>query len=160
MFSWVTSDTYKSISVGMNRYKGCPKKVYLLNPFGDPYVETDYDGYGHFGGHDVYALVAKWNKPELCKGEDGEWLPEDKIRDIGIDLACYDENHVQLRYPIKITERPDSYEYAGISPNCPYQGCLYDHYEIVYDENDDEICRVIRCLERAEENYRKTLKNG
>ena len=124
LFSWCTSDTRKSIALGMEGYEGCPKKVYLLNPFGEPYVEDDYGGYGTFCEQDVYALVAKWNAPELCKYENGNWLPDDEIRNIGIDLACNVNDHVQLQYPIKIVERLCSYEDAEISPPDPHQGCL------------------------------------
>lgn len=130
LFSWCTSDTKKSISVDMNGYSEAPKKVYLLNPFGEAFEENFYGGYGVFAGQDVYALVAKWNAPEKCKDENGEWLPDDKIREIGIDLACYDEDHVQLKYPIKIVENVCSYVQAGISPSCPFQGYFYpDEYE-------------------------------
>lgn len=125
LFSWCTSDTRKSISAHMNGYEGAPKTVYLLNPFGEAFKETYYDGYGNFGGQDVYALVAKWNAPEMCKDENGNWLPDDEIRDIGIDLACYDEDHVQLKYPIKIVEELCPYEKADISPSCPFQGHFY-----------------------------------
>lgn len=133
LFSWCTSDTKKSISAHMNGYEGAPKTVYLLNPFGEAFKETYYDGYGNFGGQDVYALVAKWNAPEKCKDEDGNWLSDDDIRGIGIDLACYDEDHVQLKYPIKIVENLCPYEKADISPSCPFQGHFYPDW----DEEDE-----------------------
>lgn len=96
-FSWCTSDTKKSIAIGMTGYDDCPKKVYLLNPFGEPYVEENYDGYGTFGGNDVYALLAKWNAPGLCEDEAGNWLPDDEIRDIGIEIGCYNVQQVKLK---------------------------------------------------------------
>ena len=39
--------------------------VYVLVPqeFGGGHIkETYYDGYGRFGGHDIYDLVADWNR--------------------------------------------------------------------------------------------------
>lgn len=45
-------------------------------------------------------------------------------RDIGIDLACEDENNAVIRYPIKIAKSADSiYENCPPSPADPYQGC-------------------------------------
>ena len=44
------------------------KSVYVLVPkeFGGGHIrEGVYDGYGHFGGYDIYDLVAEWNKAEL-----------------------------------------------------------------------------------------------
>ena len=175
-FSWCTSDTRKSIPCCIP-FGDLPGTVYLLNPFGEPYKETDYEGYGVFGGRDVYDLVAEWNREYLTsenirRPERGNWQPgeegdayyaramqkyygqcaavaayqagasdafmqenygkilgygdgSDWKRCLGIALACYDEDHVKLRYPIKIVEHPVPYDEAGISPGCPFQGCFY-----------------------------------
>ena len=152
LFSWCTSDTRKSISA-MGDVPWTAQEVYVLNPFGKPYKESDYEGYGIFGGHDVYALVAKWNVPEKCKDENGEWLPDEDIRNIGIGLACYDWNHVKLQYPIKIVEDPSiPYDKAGISPSCPYQGAYYDE-GLTKAELDKKIDVVFKDLEACEKNY-------
>lgn len=79
VFSWCTSDTRKSIPCTNKAYKGAPSTVYLLNPFGEPYKEMGYDGYGVFGGRDVYELVVEWNRPFLSganfeKPERGNFL--------------------------------------------------------------------------------------
>ena len=60
-----------------------PKKVYLLVPkefageYGPRILEEEYDGYGNFGGHDVYDLIADWNKemiPEILRrAKKGSW---------------------------------------------------------------------------------------
>lgn len=63
-FSWCTSDTKKSIPCCIP-FGDLPGTVYLLNPFGEPYKETDYEGYGEFGGRDVYDLVVEWNREHL-----------------------------------------------------------------------------------------------
>jgi len=63
VFSWITSDTKRSIPAwGSGR---APIPVYLLSPTGERYQETDYDGYGIFGGVDAYEMVAKWNAEHL-----------------------------------------------------------------------------------------------
>jgi len=96
------------------------RDVYLLIPqeFGGGHIkETCYDGYGRFGGYDVYALVAAWNAPEKISGND----EEDRI--IGIDLACYDEDNRKLKYPIKITHDASAiYEHCCPSDSDPNQG--------------------------------------
>ena len=71
-FSWCTSDTKKSIPCCIP-FGDLPGTVYLLNPFGEPYKETDYEGYGEFGGRDVYELVVEWNR---------EYLSPDHIRSL------------------------------------------------------------------------------
>lgn len=63
-FSWITADTKKQILC--NQWH----KVYVLVPEtygGKSIMETCYDGYGHFGGYDIYELVAIWNKGFLTK---------------------------------------------------------------------------------------------
>ena len=103
---------------------------YLLIPkeFGGGHIlEQCYDGYGHFGGRDVYALVAQWNRPDICVGEDVD-------RNVGIHIACYDEQNASLRYPIKITHDPHAvYEDCPASPNDPNQGWL-----LVEDEDKED----------------------
>ena len=126
-FSWKTSDTNRSIS-NVHSSRGA-FKVYVLipNEFGGGYIEEDsYDGYGRFGGEDIYALVARWNCPEKCNGDD----EHDRL--IGIDIACYDRDNASLKYPIKITEYPTKYEYASPSNSCEDQGYFY------WDEEDEE----------------------
>ena len=131
-FSWKTSDTDKSIS---NRYSSRGTfPVYVLIPeeFGGGHIEErNYEGYGEFGGQDIYALVARWNKPELCNGDD------EYDRHIGIDIACSDEQNAALKYPIKITEFPKRYEFAKPSVDCEAQGYFYD--DDYYEEEDDWI---------------------
>ena len=128
------------------------ENVYLLIPkeFGGGHIlEKCYEGYGVFGGHDVYDLVAEWNKdmiPEIIRrAENGHWscsIPTDdvvlmrnfyrgvpfncELRHIGIIMACYDEDNYVLEYPIKITHDPDAvYEECEPSPGDPNQGWRY-----------------------------------
>lgn len=118
-FSWKTSDTGKSIT---NRYSSAgARPVYLYCPDGTKLYEPDYDGYGVFGGHDAYALLAQWNCPEKCCGDE----EEDRI--IGIDIGCSNEDMASLKYPLKFAESP-GFTYEGLEPaeNCPYQGYFLD----------------------------------
>ena len=118
-FSWKTSDTNKSISNIYSSRGTFP--VYVLCPDGVKLYEDNYQGYGVFDGKDIYALVANWNMPELCNGD------EEHDRNIGIDIACYDSQNANLKYPIKIVEDGDL-KYYDVPPskNCPEQGFFYD----------------------------------
>ena len=59
-FSWKTSDTNRSIS---NVHSGRGTfKVTMLMPYGEKYVESDYEGYGIFGGMDFYDAVYELTK--------------------------------------------------------------------------------------------------
>lgn len=117
-FSWKTSDTNKSISNKYSDRGALP--VYLYCPDGTKIYEPDYDGYGDFAGQDAYALLARWNRPELCNGDD------EHDRSIGIDIGCYDHQMAKLKYPLKFAES-DSLTYAELKPavSCPDQGFFY-----------------------------------
>lgn len=156
-FSWLDCVTNEQILDDVY------KDVYLLVPkeFGGGHIiEHCYDGYGHFGGYDVYDLVANWNRGYLDINfevpyrneklkdmywaeayfnmdnsvEDIEYLFKDRwfeYRYIGISLACYDEDNEALPFPIKITYDPNvTYESCPPSKEDPNQGWKY--------EEDDE----------------------
>ena len=127
-FSWLDCKTREQILDDVQR------DVYMLVPkeFGGGHIEEHcYDGYGTFGGRDAYALVAKWNRPEQCIGDDG------KDRLVGIGIACYDMQNKALKYPIKITYDPDAiYEECDFSPSDPNQGWLIEEDD-EYDEEED-----------------------
>ena len=152
-FSWLDCRTGEQI------IDNAPRNVYVLVPkeFGGGHIlETCYDGYGRFGGHDIYDLVVDWNVPymdeilrqkdefrsgwvslyeedfrRLSKGE--EIRPGTEKRTLGIAIACYDEDNARLRYPIKITHDPSAvYEMCGLSESDPDQGWPPD------DDDDDE----------------------
>ena len=63
-FSWLDCRTGEQIRIGNSR------KVYVLIPekFGGGHItDTYYDGYGSFGGCDIYELVADWNRVYLSE---------------------------------------------------------------------------------------------
>lgn len=58
-FSWKTSDTKRAIN---NHYSGIPTfTVHMITEDGRHWKETMYDGYGKFGGKDIYELIAEMN---------------------------------------------------------------------------------------------------
>lgn len=144
-FSWVTSDTHRSISNKYSDRGALP--VYVYCPDGRKIYEPDYEGYGDFGGEDIYALVARWNCPEKCCGN------PDEDRSVGIDIACYDEQNFRLKYPIKIAESPDlSYEDLEPSIGDPMQGYFYGDLE----PDEDELTEIESRLQFARRSLEKT----
>ena len=120
-FSWKTSDTEESISNVYSERGTFP--VYVLFPDGTVLKETDYEGYGVFGGRDIYALLAQWNSIEIFD-EEGNLLSDEELRFVGIKLAFGEE---PVKYPIKIVENPNlKYENVKPSEDCEYQGYFYD----------------------------------
>ena len=115
--------------------------VYVLIPkeFGGGHIlETCYNGYGIYGGNDIYELVVDWNSKYLetyrkdksfvcnwlqnCESVEEAFMKMKK-RNIGISIACYDEDNMKLHYPIKITHDPTAvYEECEPSLADPNQG--------------------------------------
>lgn len=103
-----------------------------------------HDYYGRIGGYDIYDLVAEWNKADLLKlknwdnnlkpivemfmqGKDDDEISEkareifgdsymvtDWKRNIGIDIACEDDNARMLKYPIKLTKDRNAHGYNNL----------------------------------------------
>lgn len=128
-FSWLTSDTGKSIANSASSRRTFP--CYVICPDDSLIKETDYEGYGIFGGHDIYALLAKWNAPDECIGN------EEVDRSIGIDIQY--NRCKKLQFPIKIVEF-DKYGYNDVdaSLECPDQGYFYGE-DFEEDEEDVKI---------------------
>lgn len=124
-FSWLTSDTEESITNTFSN-RGA-KTVYLYTPNGKVIEETDYEGYGEFGGKDAYVLLAEWNLPE----SELVGLTFDEKRSKGIRL--FFRESPPLKYPLKFSFSPDwSYDELEGAKDCPEQGFFYDD-----DEDDD-----------------------
>ena len=66
-FSWIYADT------NMQLMSNLRADTYLLVPpvfqdeYGKSIYEPYYDGYGNFGGYDVYDLIAEWNREYLSE---------------------------------------------------------------------------------------------
>ena len=136
-FSWITSDTDRSVLCDGT------VKVKMLSPDGRVFPETNYEGYGVFGGMDYFSLLAELNG----KGDD---------RQEGIDLFFTDnqggdpnvavENGVVLPKIVSIDAR-EEFDMYPESQSCPEQGwrqwdeeedtCYYCGEELDYCTCDD-----------------------
>jgi len=120
VFSWITQDTKRSIpSSGSGR---STFHVTMTDNKGNKWTETNYEGYGLFGGKDFYELLAEMN------GEVG--------RDAGITLAFSGKPYLSPN----LNQSP-TMPWMNIHPeDCPHQGYFYDYgeddYENDYDEED------------------------
>lgn len=91
-FSWIYSDTNYQLldDVYADTYLLVPKP--FQEEYGKAIHETCYDGYGHFGGYDVYELVALWNRD--CLPKTTHALQEPKLENYG---GLYDFEKETLR---------------------------------------------------------------
>ena len=134
-FSWKTQDTDESIA---NNYSNRNTfRVQMIDNKGNVWTESDYEGYGRFGGKDFYELLAEMNGFESDKTGD-EYT--DEARGFGINLAFKDNpNGIGTKgvlYP-NLIEQADGWVYNESGPdNCEYQGYFYD--ETDYDDEDDD----------------------
>lgn len=131
-FSWKTSDTERSIP---NAYSNKPTfTVHMITEDGQVFTETNYEGYGEFGGKDFYELVAELNG--ITKGT------TDKKRLKGIDI-CFKDNpsgeyNGSFKYPKLVEELPSKEKWKKVWDNTPYpETCEYQGY-FYEDENVDE----------------------
>lgn len=72
-------------------------------------------------------------------------------RFIGINIVSSPQNYVKLRYPIKIVEKPCSYEKADISPECPFRGGGYE--EVFGAQLQQGVDRAFEALLEAKGKY-------
>ena len=108
LFSWYTQDTNESIS---NRYSSRGTfTVYLMDNKGNIWDESNYGGYGVFGGKDYYELLAEMN---------GKTTREEGIK------LYYDENNNDVLYP-NLVRFYTNWEWRNVKPRkCPNQGHFY-----------------------------------
>lgn len=117
-FSFKTADTDRSIPNIHSNKKTFTVHVLIPKEFGGGYItEEQYQGYGIFGGKDIYELLFEFNFPGILG------IPGEKKREKAIDL--YFEN--KLKYVPKIVENKYlSYEQVGESKRDENQGYFYD----------------------------------
>lgn len=150
---------------GVRTQKNCTTKAYLLIPaeFGGGYYfvnnETtgrEYDGYGNFFDalgikHDAYEELAKWNGllPEGFDHKDRNMVQTARMNAIekyytpeDPTISFYeDENYNSpkiLKYPLKSTENPTTYEKAAVSTDDRNEGWGDDYDKYDYDGFDDD----------------------
>ena len=134
-FSWKTQDTDRSIpSQYSNR---STFRVQMLDNKGNVFTETNYEGYGVFGGKDFYELLAEMNGFVSDKYEKGTNEYTNEARGFGISLAFSKDNHSGVGtegvyYP-NLVEEANGWVYEMAGPDsCEFQGYFY------YDEDEDE----------------------
>ena len=123
-FSWMTQDTNQQI--GSQEENMIP--VYMYDNEGNSYYESNYDGYGEFGGVDYYELLDKMN------GGDGD-------RSRGIDLAFEKiKTDSEILYPALVT-KPNfnwkSHDFTQQPKNDPNQSWYMEPEEEDYNGEDD-----------------------
>lgn len=159
---YADTDNKKALKIGKDSFVICPDDTVIEN--------HGYNGYGIFGGKDIYELVVDWNRKYLspkmlrrphkksygspesyeramkdynfwrkvlkyakdhndedCKklASKGRVRPfREWKRELGIEIACYDDQNAALPFPIKIT-RTKNKHYADLpaSNGDDDQGC-------------------------------------
>ena len=110
-FSWTCAKSGLSIATVWSglpvEYSGC----YLVTPDKVIY-EPEYDGYGMFGGVDVYELLGEGD------------------RDLGIERNFEPELRSEKPFDVKVVlakfYKGESYGELEPSKLCPYQGFMHD----------------------------------
>lgn len=112
VFSFMTTDNNRSVP---NYWQDARETftVYLKDDKGNVWKESQYDGYGNFGGKDIYELIAEMN------GFEG--------RDKGIDI--FFEPIDDMKYPNLVTDSSVEWE-NKILLDCEYQGHFYNGIEL------------------------------
>ena len=111
-FSWMFAD--KNNKQALN--EGCP--AYVALPDGGYIYEPCYDGYGNFGGKDIYDLVADWNREYLAKHPEHDVGSHDMYgREIAFPVCRHSWywKYADLKLtPEEVVKQADLYEYRGI----------------------------------------------
>lgn len=113
-FSWL--DCVKGEQVIDNKIKD----VYVLVPkefrkeYGEKIREYRYDGYGEFGGYDIYELVADWNREYLSKHPEHEFGHAKKRAEF---VKKYQEKNPEYkeRIDFKVSDKEWYKAYADLS---------------------------------------------
>jgi hypothetical protein len=133
-FSWNTQDTDKSIANEHSNRKTF--RVQMMDNKGNVWTESEYDGYGRFGGKDYYELLAEMNG--FTSDKTGEEYT-DEARGFGIDIAFKGNGSgvgtEGVYYP-NLVEQADGWVYEMGGPDsCDFQGYFYDEED--FDGEDD-----------------------
>jgi hypothetical protein len=119
-FSFKTTDTGRSISNRHSHLRTFP--VTLVDNKGNIYRENNYEGYGIFGGKDIFILIAEMNGYKWNEEVDPDFEIR-RMRDLGIDLYhSADSSHVI--HPNIFEGEPQAWNDVPLLP-CEYQGYFY-----------------------------------
>jgi hypothetical protein len=137
-FSWITQDTDRSICNSYSHRK--PFKVEMMDNQGNVWTETDYEGYGIFGGKDYFELLAEMNgvlDSEIVSLEGEKYT--DYMRGRGIEIAFKDNpsgvGTPGVNFP-NLVETANGWTYEPTGPDsCPDQGYFYGSDD---DEEEEE----------------------
>jgi|TARA_R110000744_G_scaffold21995_1_gene56465 hypothetical protein len=108
VFSFITTDTKDSVP---NKWqeKRQTFTVYLKDDKGNVWKESQYEGYGEFGGKDIYELIAEMN------GFVG--------RDEGINIYFHPIG--DMKFPNLVIDKSIEWE-NQLLLDCPDQGHFYE----------------------------------
>lgn len=125
-FSWKTQDTDRSICNSDSIENTFT--VSMVDDKGNIWKESNYEGYGVFGGKDYYELLAEMNGIVMDKSLGNYYTVF--MRSEGISLAFKDEGSGEkakgIKYP-NLVEHPKKWDYMDASPeHCIYQGYYYE----------------------------------
>ncbi len=124
-FSWNKADKLTAIE---NVAYGTSFKFLIPKEFGGGFIKDNYQDYGYLGTkedgepkYDMYELLAFWNNPEDVFYQE-EFTPMKEIdnltdgnRVLGIDIGCYDEDILKLKYPLKLVSASFKGTYEDLS---------------------------------------------
>ena len=111
-FSWNKADDLTNVE---NIAYDKPFKFLIPKEFGGGFIKDYYQDYGYLGTnedgepkYDMYELLAFWNNAEDLKFDGERPLMKeidehtDRNRSKGIDIGCYDNDILNLKYPLKL----------------------------------------------------------
>ena len=124
-FSWNKADKLTNIE---NIARGKVFKFLIPKEFGGGFIKDRYQDYGYLGTkedgepkYDMYELLAFWNDAKGLDydGEKPLMKEIDKYTDLnrnkGIDIGCYNDEILKLKYPLKLV----SASFKGTYEDCP-----------------------------------------
>jgi hypothetical protein len=135
-FSWFTHDTDQQIG---SEPENTLRAVYMFDNKGNKWLETNYEGYGDFGGKDYYELLAQMN---------GMANPD---RSEGISLAFSGKKGIL--YPALVVDPNFNYkthDFTEEAPNDPNQSWYQepeDEDEYIMNDRDDEYLDEVKIEE-------------
>lgn len=120
-FSFKTADTGETIwNMHSAQSRDGTRPVFLLQPGGQaPLREESYNGYGDFGGVDVFVWIGQNNLPDKRLAT----MSQDQIRDAGHAMFFGRDGAPEMAFPPKFSfdENADYYRFPA-SPMCDTQG--------------------------------------